>query len=84
MFKTPVLFLIFKRRDVAEKVFEKIKEQKPKYLYIASDGGRTKEEHEICKKTRNTILEKIDWDCEVKTLFREENSGCKNPTATRR
>jgi hypothetical protein len=23
-----------------------------------------------------SILEKIDWDCEVKTLFREQNLGC--------
>lgn len=22
------------------------------------------------------IVEKVDWDCEVKTLFRDENLGC--------
>ena len=37
MYKTPILFLIFNRSDTANQVFQKIKEQKPKYLYIAAD-----------------------------------------------
>ncbi len=38
----------------------------------------TKEgEEEKVKKIRDYIMNKIDWDCEVKTLFREQNLGCK-------
>ena len=79
MFKTPILFLIFNRLDTAQRVFEKIKEQKPKYLYIAADWPRVnkKWEAEACKKTREEILKQIDWDCELKTLFRDENLWCK-------
>ena len=79
MFKTPILFLIFNRLDTAQRVFEKIKEQKPKYLYIAADWPRENKEWEAeaCKKTRESILNQIDWDCELKTLFREENLWCK-------
>ncbi len=79
MFKTPILFLIFNRLDTAQKVFEKIKEQKPKHLYIAADWPRKnkKWEAEACKKTREEILKQIDWDCELKTLFRDENLWCK-------
>lgn len=79
MFKTPILFLIFNRLDTAQKVFEKIKEQKPKYLYIAADWPRKNKEWETeaCKKTREEILKQIDWDCELKTLFREKNLWCK-------
>lgn len=78
MLKTPILFLIFNRPDTTEKVFEKIKEQKPKYLYVAADGPRLNKpgEVELCQQTR-AILKKIDWECEIKTLFREENLGCK-------
>lgn len=78
MLKTPILFLIFNRPDTTEKVFEKIREQKPKYLYVAADGPRESKEGEVelCSQTRS-IINKIDWDCEIKTLFREENFGCK-------
>ena len=77
--KTPILFLIFNRLDTTEKVFEKIREQQPKYLYIAADGPRSDvpEDQEKCRKTR-AIIDRIDWDCELKTLFREENLGCRN------
>jgi hypothetical protein len=77
MFSTPILFLIFNRPQTTEKVFEKIRKQKPKRLFIAADGPRKNNQAdvELCKITRN-IVSKIDWECEVKTLFREENLGC--------
>ena len=79
MLETPILFLIFNRLDTAQRVFEKIKEQKPKYLYIAADWPRKnkKWEAEACKKTREEIIKQIDRKCELKTLFREENLWCK-------
>lgn len=80
MFKTPILFLIFNRLDTAQKTFEKIKEQKPKYLFIAADWPRENREWEAetCRITRDEILKQIDWDCELKTLFRDKNLWCKN------
>ena len=78
-FKTPILFLIFNRLDTTEKVFAEIRKSKPNFLYIASDGPRENKEGEkiIVEKTRKIVLDMIDWDCEVKTLFREKNLGCK-------
>lgn len=78
MFDTPILFLIFNREDTTRRVFEAIRQQKPKYLYVAADGPRKYKDGETlrCMETRK-IIKKIDWDCEVKTLFREENLGCK-------
>jgi len=77
-FKTPILFLIFNRPDTTEIVFESIRRMKPARLYIAADGPRlTKDgEKNLCEKTR-AITNKIDWDCDVKKLFRNENLGCK-------
>lgn len=76
--KSPVLFLIFNRPDVTRLVFEEIRIAKPQILYLAADGPRKERETEIntCKQTRE-IINLIDWPCEVKTLFREENLGCK-------
>lgn len=78
LFNTPVLFLIFNRPDTTKQVFEKIKELKPKYLYVAADGPRSNKpgEIELCEATRKIILNSIDWDCELKTLFRDDNLGC--------
>ena len=77
-FNTPILFLIFNRPDTTEKVFEKIKLVKPKKLYVSADGARENKigEKGKCKAARN-IVNNIDWDCEVKTFYREKNFGCK-------
>lgn len=79
MFETPVLFLIFNRPNITKKVFKNIAEIKPKFLFIAADGPRlnSQEDIKLCKETREIILRLIDWPCEVKTLFREKNLGCK-------
>lgn len=76
--KSPVLFLLFNRPDVTASVFEQIRKVKPSRFYIAADGPRNNKagEAELCQLTRS-IAAKVDWDCEVKTLFRDENLGCK-------
>jgi hypothetical protein len=78
MFNTPILFLIFNRPIITKIVFERLREIKPRYLYIAADGPREDHNNEflICKQTRDIVLNGIDWDCQVKTLFREKNLGC--------
>lgn len=76
--KSPVLFLIFNRPDTTKLVFEQIRLAEPPRLYIAADGPRINrvDELALCEETRS-ILNLIDWNCEVKTLFRETNLGCK-------
>lgn len=74
----PVLFIIFNRLDTTQKVFEQIRAAKPPRLYLASDGARASKDGEakIVAEIRQWVLDNIDWPCEVKTLFREENLGC--------
>jgi hypothetical protein len=76
---TPVLFLVFNRLDTTKQVFEAIRQAKPPRLYVAADGARVNKEGEAEKvqAVRDTIMQNIDWECEVKTLFREQNLGCK-------
>lgn len=77
MLNTPVLFLIFNRPDTTKKVFEKIREAKPKQLFIAADGPRIGNIDDIkkCEEVRKIVAE-IDWECDLKVLFREQNLGC--------
>lgn len=76
----PVLFLIFNRPQETADVFERIRKQAPARLYIAADGPRPNiaGEQELCEETKRQVLTRIDWDCEVKTLLRQQNLGCKN------
>ncbi|MGE0636666.1 MAG: nucleotide-diphospho-sugar transferase [Bacteroidia bacterium] len=76
--KTPVLFLIFNRPELTFRVFEEIRKAQPEQLFIAADGPREDREGESekCEQARN-IASKVDWSCEVKTLFRDKNLGCK-------
>ena len=76
---TPVLFLIFNRPDLTKQVFEAIRQVKPKQLFIAADGPRIDrpQELELCEATRIMVMQQIDWDCKVYTLFRKTNLGCK-------
>jgi hypothetical protein len=78
MFKTPILFLIFNRPELTKKVFEKIREVRPTYLYVAADGPRFDypDDKQLCSLSRQIVEEGIDWPCEVKYLFRNENLGC--------
>lgn len=75
--KSAVLFIIFKKVDTTQKVFEKIREARPPRLYIAADGPRLDKlgEAKQCMATRK-IVENIDWPCEVHRLYREKNLGC--------
>lgn len=75
-FDTPVLLIIFNRPEKTKRVFEAIKKQKPKFLYVAADGPRPGniEDFEKCKAAREVI--QVDWDCEFHTQYRDENRGC--------
>ena len=76
--ETPILFIIFNRPETTKNVFEAIRQIKPKKLFIAADGPRDNKagEKDLCDETKKIVLGKIDWPCEVKTLFRDKNLGC--------
>lgn len=78
--KVPILVLAFNRPDHVAKSMEAIREYQPDKLYLECDGARTHKggERKAVEETRKAMLDSVDWPCEVKTLFREENLGCAN------
>lgn len=74
----PILFLIFNRPKPTERVFEEIRKARPSRLFVAADGPRDgiSKDVEMCAATRK-VVSSVDWPCEVKTLFRKTNLGCK-------
>ncbi|MDZ8108096.1 MAG: glycosyltransferase family 2 protein [Nostoc sp. DedQUE12a] len=75
--KSPVAFIIFKRPDTTEKVFEAIRQAKPQKLFVIADGPRTNRPGEVekCEATR-AIIKRVDWDCELITNYSDINLGC--------
>ena len=78
MRKVPVLVLAFNRADHVAEAMRAIREYQPERLYLECDGPRLnkKDELAVVEETRRTMLDAVDWPCEVKTLFRDENLGC--------
>lgn len=78
MKKIPILIMAFNRADHVKQSMAIIREYQPERLYLEADGPRLNKpgEKEACEETRKAMLEIVDWPCEVKTLFREENLGC--------
>ena len=76
--RSAVLFLVFNRPVTTQQVFEAIAAARPPRLYVAADGPRAGRpgETELCAEVRR-IATAVDWPCEVRTLFREENLGCR-------
>jgi hypothetical protein len=73
-----VLFLVFNRPDTTAKVFDAIRASRPTRLYVASDGPRKDRLGEVQTVERvRSLATQVDWPCEVKTLFRDKNLGCK-------
>jgi hypothetical protein len=77
--KTPILFIIFKRPDLTQKVFDVIRQAQPKHLIVFADGPRDNKELYLCEQTR-AIINNVDWDCEVIKKYSNVNLGCReNP-----
>jgi len=79
----PVLLIIFNRPDLTQRVFERIRQAGPRQLFVAADGPRSgvPADEERCARARQ-IVEQVDWECEVHTLFRETNLGCKRAVSS--
>lgn len=81
--RSAVLLIIFNRPEVTSRVFDVLREVKPPRLFVAGDGPRQGRagEQERCLAARQ-IATRIDWDCELSTLFRDTNLGCKRAVSS--
>lgn len=74
---TPVVLLIFNRPNTTRKVFEAVREARPKQMFVIADGARVNRPDDVekCKAAR-AVVEQIDWPCELFTDFSDGNLGC--------
>lgn len=82
--QSPILLIVFNRLDTALQVVEAIAKAQPARLFVAADGPRANRpgEAETVRAVREAVLARIDWPCEVRTLFRDTNMGCRDGVRT--
>lgn len=73
MVETPVLYITFARPEYASQSFAAIKAAKPAKLYFYSNKARSDRPEEVERNDEvRGYINQIDWECEVKTWFRED------------
>lgn len=76
MTRAPVAFLIFNRPNETARVFERIRQARPRTLLVIADGPRDDAEHDLVERTR-AVVQKIDWSCDVRINASATNLGCR-------
>lgn len=78
MLETPVALIIFNRPETTTRVLAAIAEVKPKCLFVIADGPRPNNAEDIdrCAAARS-VIDGVDWPCEVVSEYAESNLGCK-------
>jgi hypothetical protein len=76
--RSAVLLLVFRRPETTRRVMRAIAQAKPPRIYIASDGPRPgrSDDSSLSAEVRR-ITTDVTWPCEVRTLFRDRNLGCR-------
>jgi hypothetical protein len=74
----PVLLIGFNRPDFMAAQIAAIRAARPSRVYVSVDGPRKDRpgEEQSCRLVRECV-KLIDWPCEVRSLFRNENLGCR-------
>jgi len=75
--KEAVLLIGFNRPELLASVIERVRTVAPPRVYLAVDGPRPSRAGEVDRvRACQELASTIDWDCEVFTLFRDQNLGC--------
>lgn len=73
----PILVMAFNRPDHLGVLIQRLRELQPLKLHVAIDGPRANRDGEVERVQQcRDLVATVDWPCDVRTLFQEENLGC--------
>jgi len=76
--RSAILFSSSNRPECTRRVFDAIRRARPPRLYVSADAPRAGRTGEVEKSVETRrIATAVDWPCELHTLFRDKNLGCK-------
>jgi hypothetical protein len=78
MIATPVALLVFNRPLHTTRVLARIREARPRTLFVIADGPRdgVPEDRVRCSDVRRIVEEGVDWPCELVKIYSDTNLGC--------
>lgn len=73
----PVAMVFFNRPEPLKECFAAVRNVKPTKLFLIQDGPRQNNlsDLENIQKCRD-VVSNIDWECEVRQIYSDENLGC--------
>jgi hypothetical protein len=75
--KTPVVLILFKRPETTRRVFEAIRQARPRTLFVVADAPRPNRAGEAEKSAETrALIDQVDWDCNVIKRYADSNLGC--------
>lgn len=75
----PVLLITYKRVETTKEVLESIRKIKPTRLYFASNAPNPGSDEDVGKvHAVRDLVDTIDWECEVKLLFRTKHLSARD------
>ena len=78
MVNSPIAYIIFNRPRHTRETFAAIRTQRPSKLFIIADGPRPEYPSDFgCCHEVQSIVERIDWPCEVQRNYADTNLGLK-------
>ena len=75
---TPTLLLLFNRPNLTSQLIKRLREIRPKKIYVNIDGTRKNFDRDklLCKEVLNEV-KKIDWKCKLIIKKSKLNKGCR-------
>jgi hypothetical protein len=81
--ETPVVLIIFNRPNETRINIGAISKVQPNKLYVISDGPRNFSNSDLNNVNEcRSIVENLNWDCEVIKIYSEANLGCMRRVVT--
>jgi hypothetical protein len=81
--QTPVALFIFNRPTLTDQVVQAVAAARPSRLLVVGDGPRSDhpQDAQLVSEARS-VIDGVDWPCEVLTCYSEINLGCKQRLAS--
>ncbi|MBR8831081.1 MAG: hypothetical protein N5P05_003788 [Chroococcopsis gigantea SAG 12.99] len=74
-FNTPIVIIAYNRPHLLQQVLSIVRQVQPTQLFLVVDGHKSHTDNEKCQEVRY-LLSNIDWPCDVRRDYSEENQGC--------
>ena len=77
----PVVLVLYNRPDTLREVFAAVAAGRPSQLFLVADGPKDEADARRCAAAR-AVVQEVDWPCDVRRNFANENMGvkCRLPT----